>query len=59
MCVEVWHFLEPRRLNHPILLIVPAVKFWHAIVGLYVWVFTFSRKLRNLTPVQLGLLHDP
>jgi hypothetical protein len=28
-------FLELERLNHPALLIVTAVKFWHALGGLY------------------------
>ena len=31
---------EPGKPHHPVLWIVTLVKFWHAIGGLYMWVFT-------------------
>jgi hypothetical protein len=38
---------------------LPSVKFWHAIGGLYLCVFTVSRMFNLTLPVQLGVFHYP
>jgi hypothetical protein len=55
MCVGFCRsVLEPGKFNYPTLLIVVALKLWHATVGLYMWVLTVLPHVAQINPPCLA-----